>query len=61
MTDLRIQNEEFQQRRERALAAARRHGLRGLLVCARGGGNCRAARRTPITEIFRFQNGKWVY
>ena len=30
-------------------------------VCAQGGGSCRAARRTPITEIFRFQNGKWIY
>ncbi len=38
MTSLQISSEEFQARRERAVAAAGRRGLRGLLVCARGGG-----------------------
>ena len=38
MADLEIESREFQDRRDRALAEARRRGLRGLLVCARGGG-----------------------
>lgn len=33
-----------------------------LYHCAdRGATRCGVRRRTPITEIFRFQNGRWVY
>ena len=38
MANFSIPNAEFEQRRERAVAAARRRGLSGLLVCSRGGG-----------------------
>lgn len=29
--------------------------------CATSTPNCEGARRSPVTEIFRFQNGRWVY
>lgn len=33
-----------------------------LFACAdRSATRCRAASRTPVTEIFRFQDGRWVY
>ena len=33
-----------------------------LMVCEPGrSGTCRAAGRTPVTEVFRYQNGRWVY
>ncbi len=31
------------------------------LHCDRDGGNCRSMGKTPITEIFRFKNGRWIY
>ena len=33
-----------------------------LFACADpSASRCRAASRTPVTEIFRFQDGRWVY
>lgn len=33
-----------------------------LFACAdRSAERCRAASRTPVTEIFRYQDGRWVY
>ncbi len=32
-----------------------------LYECAGGGAACRVASRTPITEVFRFQAGRWIY
>ncbi|NNL85481.1 MAG: hypothetical protein HKP27_07505 [Myxococcales bacterium] len=29
--------------------------------CANSTPSCAGARRSPVTEIFRFQNGRWVY
>jgi hypothetical protein len=31
------------------------------LKCANSAPKCSGARRSPVTEIFRFQNGRWVY
>ncbi len=31
------------------------------LRCADAARNCKVAGRSPITEIFRFQNGRWIY
>ncbi len=33
-----------------------------LMVCDAGrNGKCRVAGRTPVTEIFRYQDGRWIY
>ena len=31
------------------------------LRCDAGGENCRVVGKTPVTEIFRFKNGRWIY
>ena len=31
------------------------------LRCADAARTCKVAGRSPVTEIFRFQNGRWVY
>ena len=44
----------------RALTAT--PGQEQVFTCAdTGATRCRIASTTPVTEIFRFQNGRWVY
>lgn len=49
--DLPISAAEFEQRRTKAVALARQRGLRGLLVCARGGGTL-----DRYADVFYFTN-----